>query len=378
MSEKKNVVFLYFYGLHQLYHSVHSGFELATLKPDWEILLLSCNKEHTAVLKEVAEKYSSSNIKIIQIPAPLRYRFLNFKKKTYPSVNAMVNRSKKYLKKADAVVTTSHGTPKMFRKYNITKPKIVYQEHGCGDRSYGFSPEFLQFDYLLASGDYHKNRLINEKFTTQEQISVVGYPKFDYKPDTDKLRKSLFKNENPIVLYTPHWDKKLTSYDKYARFVLNYFKENKQYNLIFAPHVQLFHWSVRHDYNVKLDHFKTDNIHIDFGSINSTNNAYTTVADLYLGDVSSQVYEWIALKPRPCLFLNAHNAQWKNNKDYRFWEYGPVVENSAEFDEKLKRAFNDKTYIPLQQERVKQYMHLTSESSSLRAAKTLVNIVEKL
>ena len=36
-------------------------------------------------------------------------------------------------------------------------------------------------------------------------------------------------------------------------------------------------------------------------------------ADVYLGDVSSQVYEFI-YKPRPCLFLNSNEIEWTNDQ----------------------------------------------------------------
>ena len=38
---------------------------------------------------------------------------------------------------------------------------------------------------------------------------------------------------------------------------------------------------------------------------------YTKQADIYLGDVSSQVYEFM-LKPRPCIFFNPENINYKN------------------------------------------------------------------
>ena len=38
--------------------------------------------------------------------------------------------------------------------------------------------------------------------------------------------------------------------------------------------------------------------------------AYTQRADIYLGDVSSQVYEFL-LNPRPCVFLNPRRFDWR-------------------------------------------------------------------
>ncbi len=60
------------------------------------------------------------------------------------------------------------------------------------------------------------------------------------------------------------------------------------------------------------------------------------------------VYEFIAFKPRPCLFLNSHHVGWEGNVDYRFWDYGPVVECFDEFANKFKEAFINKEYLNIQ------------------------------
>ena len=52
--------------------------------------------------------------------------------------------------------------------------------------------------------------------------------------------------------------------------------------------------------------------------------AVTLAADLYIGDVSSQVYEFVT-RSRPCLFVNAHAAVWDGNPDYAMWKLGEVV-----------------------------------------------------
>ena len=51
---------------------------------------------------------------------------------------------------------------------------------------------------------------------------------------------------------------------------------------------------------------------------------YMLAADIYLGDVSSQVYEFL-LEPRPCIFLNGHNVAWQNDPYYFHWKLGQVV-----------------------------------------------------
>jgi hypothetical protein len=49
---------------------------------------------------------------------------------------------------------------------------------------------------------------------------------------------------------------------------------------------------------------------------------YTSLADLYVGDVSSQVYEYLR-DPRPCLFLDRGVPGWSEDESYAHWRFGP-------------------------------------------------------
>lgn len=372
----KRIIFPYFYGLHQLYHTAMIAMELSRLNDDFEVLCLSCNNEHTEVLEKIKSLFPNNRTKIVSLKQPLRYKYFNIKKKSYPSVNAMMKIGKKYFKDADYIVTTSHGTPKMLLKNKITKPILIYQYHGCGDRKYGFDPGFKRFNYMLLPGIYHQNRLIEENIISKEQTFIVGWPKFDYSLKIAPDGKKLFKNDNPVILYTPHWEPKLTSFNHYSEFLLNYFKKNKNYNFIFAPHILIKHWKTHYNYRTDFSEFESNNIIIDFGSSYSTDGTYLNNSDMYIGDVSSMVYEFIALKPRPCMFLNAHNISWKNNVDYRFWNFGLVVESTNEFDFKFNEALSNEKHLEVQRSRIKKYFDLNENSSSLRAARAILSIIE--
>lgn len=375
MISKKRVVFMYLYGLHQLYHSVVTAMEFSIKNPGIETILLSSNKDHTDALLKVKSYYPDANVKIIELPQPFRYKYLNIKKKIYPSVNVMIRRAKKYVINADVVVTTSHGMKKMFRKYKILKPKLVIMKHGAGDRKYSFDPTYGEYNLVLIGGEHHLRVMLEKEIVKKEQIKVIGYPKFDYPVDSEKVKSNLFKNTNPIILYNPHWHPKYSSYNKYAKFILEFFQKNNNYNLIFAPHILLYHWSVRYQFDIDLKSYSGDNIHIDFGSSYSTDNTYTTIGDVYIGDVSSLVYEWVALKPRPCIFLNANGAQWENNLYYRFWEMGYVINKKSEFKEVFTRSVKDNSFIQLQKNRIKEYIDITEVPSSKRAANAITEFL---
>ena len=62
------------------------------------------------------------------------------------------------------------------------------------------------------------------------------------------------------------------------------------------------------------------------GSARSVDMTYTLAGDIYLGDVSSQIYEWI-IRPRPAIFLNSHAGNWAEDPNYAHWHLGPVLDN---------------------------------------------------
>jgi hypothetical protein len=66
---------------------------------------------------------------------------------------------------------------------------------------------------------------------------------------------------------------------------------------------------------------------------------YTRYADIYLGDVSSQVYEFVR-QPRPTVFLNAHGVEdWPRDINYRHWMLGRVVDRLEDLPDALGARF---------------------------------------
>ena len=63
---------------------------------------------------------------------------------------------------------------------------------------------------------------------------------------------------------------------------------------------------------------RSDKIRVDLGSPASTDMRYTLPSDVYLGDASSQVYEFL-IKPRHCIFrsLLAQSIVWHRDSDAR-------------------------------------------------------------
>ncbi len=278
------------------------------------------------------------------------------------------------------VLVTPETTSLMLRdRYGVRDLKFVWIPHGAGDRSIGFHPVARGFDLVLLSGAKVRDRMLAEGIIRADDHAVVGYPKFDTIPDEPPPR--LFKDDRPIVLYNPHFDPRLSSWYTMGRDVIDWFANQSRFNLIVAPHVMLFrrrlHASVEHRRlrwrrDVAKRYRDCPNILVDPGSERSIDMTYTRMADIYLGDASSQIYEWIA-RPRPAIFLDASNADWRDDPDFAHWRLGDVIRHVADLPGALDRAMADPlAYRAAQEEAREATFAQGDEPASRRAAAAIV------
>ena len=244
-----------------------------------------------------------------------------------------LKRSTELFRHFDALVVPETTTTFLKKNGNMARPKLIFFPHGAGDRSIGFSSEIRQFDFVLLPGEKTRDRMLDAGVIRPDNHRIVGYPKFDAFAARPPVR--LFDNDKPVVLYNPHFDPLLSSWFRFGEQILDYFAGQTDYNLIFAPHVMLFqrkllasveHRMLRFRQQVDPRFAALDHIHIDTGSSRSVDMTYTNAADIYLGDVSSQIYEFIQ-KPRPAILLNSHGAEWQGNANYEHWNFGPVLDD---------------------------------------------------
>ncbi len=228
-------------------------------------------------------------------------------------------------------------------------PILIHIPHGAGDRAKSYDSRIAHFDYVLTAGAKDKRRMIEQDLVTDETCFVTGYIKpfavNSIQPEPPKL----FENDNPVVLYNPHFEPEFSSWNDFGEELLYAFTKHKDMNFIVAPHMRLF--SGKNPPSRELiERFKRhDNILIDLGSERSTDMSYTRAADIYLGDVSSQVYEFLSA-PKPCVFIGHEDTDWENNPDYAHWSYGPVCHSVADVMAALSTAEADlPTYRDVQE-----------------------------
>ncbi|MGB5484447.1 hypothetical protein [Parasphingorhabdus sp.] len=283
----------------------------------------------------------------------------------------------------DALVVPETTTTFLKKNSEMAKPKLIFFPHGAGDRSIGFAPEIRLFDYVLLPGEKTRDRMLDAGVIRPDNHRIVGYPKFEAFAARPPVK--LFDNDKPTVLYNPHFDPLLSSWFRFGEQILDYFASQNDYNLIFAPHVMLFqrkilasveHRLLRFRQRIDPRYNKLDYIHIDTGSTRSVDMTYTAASDIYLGDVSSQIYEFIH-KPRPAIFLNSHGAEWQGNPNYEHWTFGPVLDDLSGLGAALDAAMPLSDTYRQTQARAFAYSFSVVENQS-PAQRAAVAIVEFL
>lgn len=279
------------------------------------------------------------------------------------------------------VLVVPESTSMLLRdRFGLKDLKFVRIPHGSGDRSVLFRPVLRKFDLVLLTGEKTRARMLALGLITQERSRLVGYPKFDT-VDPAAVGPPLFTNGRPTVLYTPHFEPKLSSWYGMGPAILEWFASQDRFNLVFAPHVMLFkrrihasveHWRMRWRRDLAERFRSVPHMLIDTGSARSIDMSYVRSADIYLGDVSSQIYEWIA-RPRPAIFLNPASAHWQGDPAFAHWRLGDVIQRVAALPGALDRAIAAPHAFRAAQEAAFRYtFSMEREPASRRAARAIV------
>lgn len=221
------------------------------------------------------------------------------------------------------IVTTATTCSLLYRLPGFSS-RIVHLKHGAGDREGSYSPKHRYFDLTLANGPKHKTALIARGLRNESNCLVTGNAKFELVRPAGEIVTA-----NRTALYNPHFDKQLSSWFRYGPAIVRAMERIEGWTFVVAPHVKLKGGpSVRS---------MAPNVSIDMGSVRSIDMTYTNEASVYIGDVSSQVYEFLR-RPRPCIFLNFDRVAWRGDENYAHWNLGQVIEHPQDLEPALERA----------------------------------------
>lgn len=369
--------------LHQLAHSAPIAFEMLRRQDGPEVRLFVTSQAQHEALQRVADKCGLQPGNIYQLRLPLLLRLLQ------PLLDPLMPFSRVMMllcnraafRDLDLLVVPEKTSLLLRSRFGLKHLKFVHTRHGAGDREVGFDKASGEFDLVLMSGQKIRDRLIGAGLLKDGGHAVIGYPKFDLHAAADPVvRPKLFDNDRPTVLYNPHCSPRLSSWYGDGLAVLEAFYRSDRYNLIVAPHVMLFAKRVQ----VSLDRWRLDapgeiparyrdcpHMLIDTGSARSCDMSYTEAADLYLGDASSQVYEFLH-RPRPCVFLNTQCVAWRDDDNFRHWNAGPVLDNVDHLEDAIDDAFaSHEHYVDTQRALFDYSFDLRETPSSVRGAEAI-------
>ena len=369
--------------IHQVAHSLPVAMALADADPALDIVIATTNEiMHREVFRLIRMRSGSGRLRVVRLTHKnlLLRGAVRALDHIIPAAKFAVYRDNlDFFRSLDALVVAEKTSTILKTRYGLDNLRLIHTRHGAGDRAVGFDKASAIFDLVLVSGPKIRDRLIAEAGLPAEKLAMVGYPKFDL-PRDHALPARLGGNGKPTVLYNPHVSPHLSSWYKHGRAVLDVFVGNPDFNLIFAPHVMLFERKLV----ISVDRMHLDwpgtlaaryraapNIHIDLGSAASTDMTYTDTADIYLGDVSSQIYEFL-LRPRPCIFLNSHHADYTRDSNFAHWAAGPVIDHPSQLSATLASAATDHPrYQAIQRRMFDRSIDLNSTPSSQRAAQAI-------
>lgn len=265
------------------------------------------------------------------------------------------------------LLVTTESTSARLRDDPGFRAAMVRIRHGVGDTATRIDDQRLRdFDLSLVGGDKDKRRLLAAGLGTDENVVVAGYAKLELVRPPEPL----FDDDRPIVLYNPHARPDLSSWPGMGEALVREMERLPEWNFVVAPHVKL---ASPPEIRSEAPH-----VRIDRGSVRSIDMTYTQAASIYVGDASSQVYEFLT-RPRPCIFVDAHGFDWRGREEFAHFALGQVITRPGELGPALARAEAlQPRFEPLQRAAMADSIDASSEPASKRQAAAILALIERL
>lgn len=371
-SGLNEIGFILIGGEHQLLHIVPVAAALSHVR-DVSVTLFAATEELAATASHLMRRLDSGafDLTVMRLPRLLETWHDS-------GANLKLLRLLRYQSalRACTALVAAERTSTALRRLPGHCPVMIHLRHGAGDRAVGFERRIALFDHLVVAGAKDRRRVIEEGLLPADRCHAVGYIKLSTLRRLHARAPQLFDNGLPVVLYNPHFEPRMSSL-AHARTIIQGIAAAGDFNLIVAPHVRLFAnlgAAARSEWESLAI---AGRVLVDLGSPRSSDMTYTLAADIYLGDVSSQIYEFLS-EPRPCVFLNTHAVPWQADPNYRMWEMGEVVQGSEEVVEGLRRAasLHISRYLDVQRRIVRETLGEAGPGCAERAAQVILDSLE--
>jgi hypothetical protein len=237
-----------------------------------------------------------------------------------PAKLPMLARLAPSLIRARAVVCaeqTSLWLPRLFPGM----PPFIKTSHGVGSTSARDDRRRFAAALTLVPSEAERATYL-DRGMDPARIVTTGYVKAGFRHlAASRLR---FARDLPAVLYNPHWQRHRSSWWSWGREAVASILGSGRYNLIFAPHQRLAETSPGlREFCASLS--GQDDCLCDLDSFAAVDGSYPGAADIYVGDTSSQVLEFLQ-RPRPVIFLNPGKKDWRADPSLEMWQTGEVID----------------------------------------------------
>jgi hypothetical protein len=322
------VLFVFIGGAHQVFHLAPVAAAMTKLYPGLQVTCVYRGAETGALLEIVREDMQAGAMRLAAVEPP-RWSRLLARLLRWPSVDKLpLLRRIARLHPGPVAAVTPERTSAWLRHLGMRHTPMIHFRHGAGDRAPGSERRLKAFDLIVVPGRKDIERAVTVHGIERARLRATGYVKFDYLARRRPRGVArLFGNDRPVVLYNPHFDPAISSW-RDARAVIDLFARQQRYNLVVAPHLRIAETLTPREAEAWASLSVSGRILVDLDSPRLVDMTYARAAGIYLGDMSSQLYEFL-LTPRPAVFLNSHKAAWENNPKYAGWKLG-VVAGSVE------------------------------------------------
>jgi hypothetical protein len=321
---------------YQCYHGAAVGIELAAT-PGVEVTIYYNDPATPDQVERIRRAYGADKLPYVRLERGPFTRFMQSLKWFGYLKPQVLRANTAALWKYDAVFTVEDTVYRLFDGVkDDERPRKIYLPHGAGDGIVGFSPRTKKFDFVLPPGEKTANRMLQLGYIRPGNYAIPGLVKLETVARLNKSRPPLFDNDRPIVLYNSHKTRGLASWKRFIEPLISEFRPSQDFNLIVAPHVKLFRRRSA-AYRRRWEARSSANIRIDTGSDASMDMSYTQAASIYVGDISSQVYEYLT-QPKPCVFINAYNVDWRSDPSFAHWHLGDVISRPSELMPAIRSA----------------------------------------
>lgn len=289
-----------------------------------------------------------------------------------PAKLPMLLRLAPYLWNSRAVVCAEQTSLWLPRVLPIPAP-FVKTSHGVGSMSARDDPRRRAAALLLVPSERERATYLARDFDP-DRVIATGYVKASFHQRS--VAQPPFAAPRPVILYAPHWQRHRSSWWNWGAETVRRIVDDGRWNLIFAPHQRLVEGAPEVRALMAALAGRGD-VHCDIDGFAMVDGSYTAAADIYLGDTSSQVIEFLQ-RPRPCVFLNAQGAAWRDDPSYAQWRCGEVVEALDDVTAAIARApIRHGAYAAVQADFAAESLSDLGPDAPMRAAAAVLALLDK-